>query len=71
MERFGGLLEEYKRADKKRRLDMWLTFREMRVLFDEVERRTTECSLLNLNEFFSTECRRRCDKEGYRDASGQ
>jgi hypothetical protein len=54
MQRFGGLLEEYKQADKKRRLDMWLTFREMRVLFDEVERRTPESYLINLNEFFST-----------------
>jgi hypothetical protein len=71
MQRLGGLLEEYNQADKKRRLDMWLAFREMRVLFDEVERRTRDSHLINLNEFFSTECRRRCDKEGYRDASRQ
>jgi len=63
MQRFRGLLEEYKRADKKRRRDMWLMFREIRVLFDEVEQRTTESPLLNLNEFFSTKCHRRRDKK--------
>jgi hypothetical protein len=65
MQRFRGLLEEYKQADKKRRRDMWLMFREIRVLFDEIEQRTTESPLLNLNEFFSTKCHRRRDKKGH------
>jgi hypothetical protein len=69
MQRFRGLLEEYKQADKKRRLDMWLMFREMRVLFDEVERRTTECPLLNLNEFLSFKCRRGRDKKIHDEVS--
>jgi hypothetical protein len=69
MQRFRGLLEEYKQADKKRRLDMWLTFREMRVIFDEAERRTTECPLLNLNEFLNIKCRRGRDKKVHNEVS--
>jgi hypothetical protein len=44
-------------------------FREMRVLFDEVERRTTECPLLNLNEFLSFKCRRGRDKKIHDEVS--
>ena len=69
MQRFRGLLEEYKQADKKRRRDMWLMFREIRVLFDEVEQRTAESPLLNLNEFFSTKCHRRREKKGHDEVS--
>ncbi|MBM4306867.1 MAG: hypothetical protein FJ123_09040 [Deltaproteobacteria bacterium] len=65
MQRFRGLLEEYKQADNKRRRDMWLMFREIRVLFDEVEQRTAESSLLNLNEFFSSKCHIGRDKKGH------
>src|SRR4030042_2070759 len=69
MQRFRGLLEEYKQADKKRRRDMWLMFREIRVLFDEVEQRTTESPLLNLNKFFSTKYHRRRDKKVHDEIS--
>ncbi len=69
MQRFRGLLEEYKQADKKRRRDMWLMFREIRVLFDEVEQRTTEPPFLNLNEFSFTKCHRKRDQKGLGEVS--
>ena len=69
MQRLRGLLEEYKQADKKRRRDMWLMFREIRVLFDEVEQRTTEYPLLNLNEFLSIKCLRGVNNKVHNEVS--
>jgi hypothetical protein len=63
MQRFRGHLEEYKQADQRRRRDMWFMFREIRVLFDEVEQRTGESPLMNLNEFFSFKRHRGRDKK--------
>ncbi len=63
METLKENLNEYEMANSRRRLDMWFMFREMRVLFDEVERRTTDCTLLNLNEFLCIKCRRGRDKK--------
>ncbi len=69
METLKEILNEYEMANSRRRLDMWFMFREMRVLFDEVERRTTEYPLLNLNEFLFIKYRRGRDKKVHDEVS--
>lgn len=38
-ERIEEILEEYEHADRKRRINLWLLFFELRDEFDEMERR--------------------------------
>jgi len=37
-ERIEKILEEYEQADRKRRINLWLMFFELRNQFDEIER---------------------------------
>ncbi|MEW6374403.1 MAG: hypothetical protein AB1502_01250 [Thermodesulfobacteriota bacterium] len=69
METLKEILNEYEMANSKRRLDMWFMFKEMRVLFEEVEHKTTEYPLLNLNEFLCIKFRRGRDKKVHDEVS--